>query len=504
MAPGCLRGVEPVQYNHVTPDGAVAVSNRDKPLLRKRYTAILGCRSISVGRAREWRFHGNVWFECGSISKYLLSPQSFGVEVTNLRLSPSRPAACPAAGLFFFGLAPMQVEANSAMLLSRRSRYEPARSFTTMNSLGGPILDNNIKRHRTRASRGRTLLFRALAVTLSVAVCWAILEVFLRIFPVDQAPPLAEHPMMDRGYKFIYPAEERLHPYTEDGFEMLRVGLIGDSFTAGAGCDPEDTYGMRLERMLNYNAGQLPARVDIFAKGGTAPPSQIQMLEQALALKPDLVCLGICLNDAEDWAHQDLMNALRDGMMPKLPPDWFRPILRHSHVLHLAFQKWGALRVRNGFRKYFHDIWEEESQGAQVFFAALAEMQMLCAEAEVPFCAMVFPMFSYDLSPDGYAFRDVHERICARLGEMEIPCLDLFPIYEGRSPERLQAFPGYDGHPNEIAHRLAAQELLFFLIDRELIDSGYRPKLVSSSMDGYYGKLYRRVADPAAYRQPVD
>ncbi|MDD8047616.1 MAG: SGNH/GDSL hydrolase family protein [Verrucomicrobiota bacterium] len=356
-----------------------------------------------------------------------------------------------------------------------------------------------ISRPRQPRSAGRLVLFRVLAVSLSIMVCWVVLELILRIFPVDQPRSLAEHPMLDRGRNFFYPDEERVHPYTDEHDDMLRLALVGDSFTAGAGCDAEDTYGMRLERMLNYNADQRPARIDIFAKGGTAPPTQIAMLERALSLKPDLVCLGICLNDAEDWMHKERLKQLREGMMPRLPADWFRPILHHSRVIHLGYQKWSAQRVQRGYRKYFRDIWEEDAIGARAFFQAVSKMRALCAKADVPFCAIVFPMFSYDLSREGYAFLEIHSHIRVRLEEMSIPCLDLFPAFEGRSPERMQAFPGYDGHPSEIAHRLASQELLFFLIDRGLIEEGYLPKQASGSILEYYGPLYRRVATPADF-----
>lgn len=354
------------------------------------------------------------------------------------------------------------------------------------------------ERKRTRTA-GRTWLFRCLTLLFSIVFCLLLLELFLRLVPVTQVKPLTQHPMMDRGRNFLYPEQGRIHPYTSGMDDALRIALVGDSFTAGAGCDPEDSYGMRLERLLNYNENIAPVLVDIYAKGGTAAPSQIPMVKKALVQKPSLLILGICLNDAEDWAHQDKMNALRDGMMPILPPAWMRPLLRHSRVANLVFQKASAFRVKQGYRHYFNDIWEDGSAGAKGFFDAVAVIQKLCREANVPFCALVFPMFSYDLSAEGYAFTAVHQKINTVLSGMSIPCLDLFPTFEGKNPDRMQCFPGFDGHPSEIAHRLAAQELMFFLIDHDFLNRGYKPRLMSSSMNGYYGKIYRRVAAPEQF-----
>ncbi|MBW1988995.1 MAG: SGNH/GDSL hydrolase family protein [Deltaproteobacteria bacterium] len=72
---------------------------------------------------------------------------------------------------------------------------------------------------------------------------------------------------------------------------------------------------------------------------------------------------------------------------------------------------------------------------------------------------MLFPML-YDFGD--YPFTEVHEKIRAFCREQGIPFLDLLPAYRKYRAEDLWVHP-IDHHPNEIGHRIAAEELFSFL-----------------------------------------
>jgi hypothetical protein len=81
---------------------------------------------------------------------------------------------------------------------------------------------------------------------------------------------------------------------------------------------------------------------------------------------------------------------------------------------------------------------------------------------------MIFPLFSWELD-DRYPFRDIHDRLHRDLETAGLPYLDLLPAYRGLEHRTLEAVPFKDPHPNDVAHRIAAEELYVWLKERKLL-----------------------------------
>ena len=75
-----------------------------------------------------------------------------------------------------------------------------------------------------------------------------------------------------------------------------------------------------------------------------------------------------------------------------------------------------------------------------------------------------------------YPYKNIHEQISNALDKENIPHLDLLGEFEDKDPIRMQAAPGIDPHPNEIAHRIIAKALFHYLLDNSFIDESFRPK----------------------------
>jgi lysophospholipase L1-like esterase len=82
---------------------------------------------------------------------------------------------------------------------------------------------------------------------------------------------------------------------------VFRIALIGDSIAYGTGVAIEDTYGKKLESMLNhFSNGEKQYEVMIFSNGGSEPSGYLEMLRSdAYRYSPDLVMIGFTLNDFE-------------------------------------------------------------------------------------------------------------------------------------------------------------------------------------------------------------
>jgi lysophospholipase L1-like esterase len=83
------------------------------------------------------------------------------------------------------------------------------------------------------------------------------------------------------------------------GADELRIVAIGDSCTFGKGVEETETWPRQLERVLQARLGpSRRVRVANLGVNGYSSRDYLEVLEtQALALKPEVVIVGYCLND---------------------------------------------------------------------------------------------------------------------------------------------------------------------------------------------------------------
>lgn len=111
--------------------------------------------------------------------------------------------------------------------------------------------------------------------------------------------------------------------------------------------------------------------------------------------------------------------------------------------------------------KYFNDLFKNPI-GWKLYARANTQIAKLTKENKVKIVALIFPLFGLELD-DEYPFFPIHKKIGDLMRQLEIPYLDLYKAYQGLPLERLQVIPGTDRHPNEIAHRIAAEQIYDWL-----------------------------------------
>ncbi|MFO1076596.1 MAG: GDSL-type esterase/lipase family protein [Planctomycetota bacterium] len=236
----------------------------------------------------------------------------------------------------------------------------------------------------------------------------------------------------------------------------LRILAIGDSFTYGWGVRIEDAWPQRLERDL---ARDRPRGVQVMNAGlavrAATPDGYDRWLESdGLLLGPDLVIVGLCLND---------MGEVPMLAYPIVPP---QPVLGGwSRALDAAWREIRQARVRNEHRD-LSDIVAREPKYWNATQAALKRMRDMLVARRIPFLVVVFPMFS-QLDRD-YPYARLHvmaTRFCLDAG---IECLDLGPRFVGTDADHWTVHPT-DQHPNDLAHAEFAIAIAGFLRDRGLL-----------------------------------
>jgi hypothetical protein len=198
----------------------------------------------------------------------------------------------------------------------------------------------------------------------------------------------------------------------------------------------------------------------------------------------DLLILQITLNDAEPGR-----------LSPEERKRLFEAPWLHSGIWK-AWKTIGLIgqRIHNSqtVNRYidYHTKYFKDPETYRAFSDALGSIAQRAKNAGVPLLAVVFPLFDLPIN-ERYPLKRSHTLIARALKRHDIPGVDLRSAYENIPPERLQVIPNQDNHPNEIAHRIAAERLLAYLIANKLVPANVVPTRVYSERDQYRSKSLR-------------
>jgi hypothetical protein len=326
---------------------------------------------------------------------------------------------------------------------------------------------------------------------LAIGLLLVLLEIALRTLGLGR--PVLLDATYDRSHAYYYPDAARTHPWSRGTTNVLKVAVIGDSITNGAGVPYDDRYGNRLERLLNMNPDVRPAEVRVYARGGAATYMQRPFFQEALAWGAELVILGICLNDTQDWTVPEKMTAMRNDRVPRVPAPWLATIFRASRVLDWAYRKAESARCNRATMDAYRELYDPDYSGWRKFAGSIRGFRQFCNDNRATLVAAVFPRLG---NLHAYEFDFVHARIRALLEAEGVHSIDLLGSLRGKSPVRLQAIPGIDGHPSEIAHRIAAEAIFRFLLDAGHLDPVYEPVRREWSPREPWEELARKMRDP--------
>jgi lysophospholipase L1-like esterase len=241
---------------------------------------------------------------------------------------------------------------------------------------------------------------------------------------------------------------------------VRRIVVLGDSFAEGQGVKEADTLARVLERLLEERA---PGRYEVRNCGrrGLDFPELFGSFEDALAYEPDLVIYTLTLNDAvqppefherQSFVNDWILDRTREPDTPQAPPSPFRP-----RVFDFVSERVSALLIGRQTTRFYLDMWGDANRrGFEKTQEYLSEMKRRLAERGARLLIAPWPLFVG--LEQGYPFAPVHDRIQRFCLVAQIPHHDLLKAFEGRPSAGLWVHP-VDHHPNEIAHRIAAEVL---------------------------------------------
>jgi GDSL-like Lipase/Acylhydrolase family len=342
---------------------------------------------------------------------------------------------------------------------------------------------------------------------LTIALCLVTAEVAARyFFASDEQDACWIGPSYDSGYRHNCIARQKTsegpwvtNQYNDCGYRTkescgpkpagtTRIAFLGSSMSKGVYVDYDQTYAVQTSRQLTRILGR-PVEVQNLSRQYCYPLCVYRMVDEALALKPDLV---IVTTDPWDIEHLD----------PADMPGRFKPAqsevtgamdtdlrnltrLRRAKAMvmssaagiaaaHYLFQNsslYARLYLAYGdradfLRKGFSPSWEKRFDALDIL---LGEMAQKCRAANVPLVLIEVPSLAQDsllkeqnlpAGVDPYAFNERLKDISMRHGIQFVDVLDAFKS----GPEPGQLYYVVDTHLNGEGHTLVSRVLVEQLI----------------------------------------
>lgn len=267
-----------------------------------------------------------------------------------------------------------------------------------------------------------------------------------------------------------------------------RLAMIGDSYTFAPYMQFTDTFSEKLEQMLNLNDVSLKAEVINYGVPAYSTSHEIAAAEKAISEQADLLIVQITLNDAElkPYRPQGIRTDLDDPFAPLEFHGFMAKLVSYWRTLGFILTRLHNQKTHTAYKNYFIDLFDKK-RGWKSFTQSFVNIQNQCKNHNVRLAAVIFPLFGLPLD-DSYPFKELHQKIGKFLKEQSIEYLDIYPYFKGIPIDRMQVIPGVDRHPNEIAHRIAAEAIYQWLEDKSMIPEDLKIRFKYSERMGITNK----------------
>lgn len=356
------------------------------------------------------------------------------------------------------------------------------------------------------APKGKRTIVKALQnggiVLVSLFVCLAVLEIALRFLaPQYKYAAMARHvpsktrifsnqPNASKYYKA--PDSDRYHVVRFNSLGMrqnrefsatkpegvLRFCFLGDSYTANVRMPVGYSFSEPLDYLLN--SGAIPAEVLNFGVDGYGPDQEyLQLVDDVLPLKPDIVFYMYCSNDIRNVLENELfdINASGELVYRSYKNSVFNDLIKNFYLTYLfldaaakaGMQNFDAIlgvnnEILHGMQKkllenlntnrfnnietdyisgkYTQDVKKSES----IFSLLLHKMQDACAASGAKFVVVLLP--------------GDNRTVKAMLDAKGFDSLDLTVTFDAFTAQTHRAVRfASDGHWNEEGNKVAALAL---------------------------------------------
>lgn len=289
--------------------------------------------------------------------------------------------------------------------------------------------------------------------------------------------------LFGRTYFTVDDSQQINLTYPNEKFEKgsVKVLAVGDSFTAGQGVKPQDTWIKQLEKLSPQKLYGINQGVS-----GFNIKEINSMFNTAInEVDPDFVVYAYVLNDpivkskvplkmdmdtVNQYAYQeaglydDLIN-FRTTVFENNRNALLNLLYKSSNMARYLIRSFERKKITERTIEYYQKIHNPalNGDGLSETFDLIEQMKIKSEKKQARFVVMIFPLF-YSTQKN-YPFKSVHQFLHNELAKRKIEVLDLLPFYEGIKDSELWVHP-VDQHPNDYAHGIAAKNLLNWMKEK--------------------------------------
>lgn len=230
-----------------------------------------------------------------------------------------------------------------------------------------------------------------------------------------------------------------------------QILILGSSITLGWGVEAQNTYPELLADKLGTNYTVMNAGI-----GNYNSYREIEAFfsKYEKELKPKLIVLSYFVNDAE--------------VIPAPKRNW---LLENSQ---LAVSLWSRLEqvkrkfgVQESFEDHYVNIYKDDYKGWQDTQGAFKKLSDYAKANNIIVLVTMIPDI-HNLTD--YPFHFIHEKVEKLSKENNFLYMDFYDSFKNiKNQEDIWAMPG-DPHPNDLGHKLMAEQLYKELKQKALID----------------------------------
>ena len=266
-----------------------------------------------------------------------------------------------------------------------------------------------------------------------------------------------EYPSNERGYFNEY--NQVVYLTNTDGYrdeqfqhrrrDVFRIIAIGDSMTLGEGVRAEDIYAKVTEAMLRSEG--LGVEVYNLGVNGYGIRDEAASLEAHLrAYHPDFVIWGYGLNDISHAAFDEwieMMDKSKGSTLFDSP----------SLFLNFVQERIWKLYSSREYTSFVLGLYQSPKHWTELT-SLLRYVHRTIREQQADLLVLVLPHLDA-LDSQDYAFAPVHDLLAGFFKDEGLNVIDFTRAFGEHGARELRVHE-VDGHPNEIAHRIVAQEIV--------------------------------------------
>lgn len=327
-------------------------------------------------------------------------------------------------------------------------------------------------------------IHKFISIFIGIILAFVLLEVGLRIYKfkkystdtlrmVPESRLIFEHrPSISfvnrHGVEIKYNSlgfiGEEVGPKTRD---VIRILGVGDSIIAGEYLADNERY---LNRVSNILSEKTDSHIELINAGvaGYNTWQELELLQvKGLSLEPDLIIVGICLNDDRGWRPElkkSWFGRITENPRHHKKARYFDFIYQKSEVYKFLYD--GLYRAKRSFRekKNYYDDYEWRPD-FQIWERPLRDMILLAKRHKIQILFVVFPLEQQILRGEKASFAP----LAAFFEKEDVYFLDLIEYLSNKSGQAL--FLKQDPvHPNTLGTKIVAEATADYIIEKEILN----------------------------------